>query len=70
MAYRTAVLLSAEGDPVATVLVPRLDWPPLVLLWGGRVFVRDENGRYHEAASLQVFTPEEYESMMREGIVT
>jgi hypothetical protein len=70
MAYRPINLHGHGDEPVATVLVPPIDRPPRVLLWGSRVFVRHDDGRYRESASLQVFTPEEYEIMKREGIVT
>jgi hypothetical protein len=68
--YRTINLYGNGNEKVATVVVPPIRRLPTVLLWGSRVFVSRDGDHYREAASLQVFTPEEYEIMTRDGIVT
>lgn len=41
-------LLTKEGDVVVTVKILPFNAPPEMIVWGQRIFVRRETGKYHE----------------------
>lgn len=41
-------LYTADGEMVADVFVPAFEPPPDALLWGQRIFIRRDDGRYLE----------------------
>ncbi len=53
------ILHTHDGQQVATVLVPPYQPMPEVLMWGQRMFARDDNGCYREAMTTAVWTAEE-----------
>jgi len=68
--FKDAWLYTEKGDYLTSVLVPPMDPPPEIVMWGSRAFVHKGPGQYVETFAIQVFTKAEYEAMSRDGIIT